>query len=208
MVEGVLLKTSIIFQNAKTVFVVLLWATGAVSGLVIMWNYSSVEGSATEAPVVWPESSGLHRALDRYTLVMFVHPRCPCSVASLTNLSNLLNNRIPRRVASIVVFNTDGVAPDRVEDMLRSIASTLPDTVVVDDTGHEEALFGVRTSGATMLFDSAGVQLFTGGLTAVRGHAGDSSGQELITDLVLAGTTVHAESPVFGCSLEDTEETR
>jgi len=189
-------------------FGIALWATVVLTGFATTWRYSSTEGSATAAPIRWPASSRLHRATGRHTLVMFVHAHCSCSMASLVELARTIN-RVRGRMSTIVIFvRPEGIEPDRVEAILRSQASVLTDTVVVDDDGDEMERFGARTSGATLLFDRAGTLVFTGGLTSIRGHEGDSLGQERIVSLVQAGVSDRSDSPVFGCALEDNEEGR
>ncbi|HLB76837.1 MAG TPA: hypothetical protein VJO72_07370, partial [Candidatus Dormibacteraeota bacterium] len=44
--------------------------------------------------------------------------------------------------------------------------------------------------------------LFQGGITATRGHEGDSFGQERIASLLTTGAADRADAPVFGCALE------
>jgi hypothetical protein len=185
-----------------------LWVAMVAIGFGMTWSYSSSEGIATDAPAVWPAASHLHRASDRHTLVMFVHAHCSCSRASLTELARTLD-RLRDRVSAIVVFiRPEGVEPDLVEIGLRAQAASLHDTVVVEDDQHEADLFGAHTSGATLLFDAAGIILFAGGLTAIRGHEGDSYGQERIVALVSSGATERADSPVFGCALTSKEGSR
>ena len=56
---------------------------------------------------------------------------------------------------------------------------------------------------AALLYGSDGRLAFSGGLTSVRGHAGDSFGQERIVSLITTGAADRAESAVFGCPLDD-----
>jgi hypothetical protein len=132
---------------------------------------------------------------------MFVHPQCTCSRASLHELGNLLR-RVPGRAHALVAFVGEG-------GDLRQIAASLPDTELVDDArGEESRRFGAATSGATLLYDASGRLAFSGGITAVRGHEGDSFGQERVVALLQGGAADRRESPVFGCPLHDTKEAR
>jgi hypothetical protein len=108
--------------------------------------------------------------------------------------------------AEVVFVGPEGVQPDFVEEGLRAQAAGLPGTLVVDDTGVEAKRFGAETSGAVVLYGAAGKLAFSGGLTSVRGHEGNSFGQERIVALVTIGGADRADSPVFGCSLAEKKE--
>ena len=73
--------------------------------------------------------------------------------------------------------------------------------VAVDPDGAEAARFGVETSGHALLYDPAGQLLFSGGLTAARGHAGDNPGRSAVVALVMGGTPEVRRTSVFGCPL-------
>src|SRR5712691_5642885 len=57
------------------------------------------------------------------------------------------------------------------------------------------------TSGQTVLYDSQGRLLFSGGITGSRGHSGDNAGRSSIVSLVNAGVADQKETIVFGCPL-------
>jgi hypothetical protein len=137
---------------------------------------------------------------------MFAHPRCACTRASLVELGKLLA-RVPGRVAPVVVFaHPEGAADDFGRTEMRTLASSLPGVTVLDDDRDAEAhRFGASTSGAVLLYDTTGRLAFSGGLTAVRGHEGQSFGQERIVALLLTGRADRDDSPVFGCALEEKE---
>jgi hypothetical protein len=81
-------------------------------------------------------------------------------------------------------------------------ASTIPGAAALrDDDGIEAARFGAATSGFTVVYDAHGRLLFRGGLTASRGHEGDSFGQRRVVSLLTTGAADRSDSPVFGCAL-------
>ena len=51
----------------------------------------------------WPESSRLRRVSDKHHLVMFAHPRCPCTRASIGELA-LIMARVHGRLTADVLF--------------------------------------------------------------------------------------------------------
>jgi hypothetical protein len=61
--------------------------------------------------------------------------------------------------------------------------------------------FHAEVSGLTMLYNADGKLLFSGGITASRGHSGDNVGRSSIVSLVTCGTSERTRTPVFGCAL-------
>ena len=81
-------------------------------------------------------------------------------------------------------------------------AARIPGVAVLrDEQGREASRFAVATSGGVVLYDARGRLLFQGGITAARGHEGDSFGQERIASLLTTGAADRADAPVFGCAL-------
>ena len=72
---------------------------------------------------------------------------------------------------------------------------------MIDGDGQEARLFHAVTSGQTVLYDSQGRLLFSGGITASRGHSGDNAGRSAIVSLVNAEVPDRTETLVFGCPL-------
>ncbi len=178
------------------------WLAAISFGFFFVWRYAARPGESSRAPATWPAASTLPRSDGRATLLMFVHPHCSCSRASLRELGNLLR-RVPGRADALVVLVRDDASD------LRQIAASLPNgRVVLDERGEESRRFGAATSGATLLYDAQGRLEFSGGLTAIRGHEGDSFGQERVVALLQGGAADRRDSPVFGCPLEDPKEAR
>jgi hypothetical protein len=187
--------------------ILFLWTTAVVAGFCVLFRYASAQGPIVGAPASWPDESALAHAPDRATIVMFVHPHCACSRASLTELGRTLR-RIDGRASAIVVLVRPPDVPSGWERTdLRALALALPDVTLVDDDGAIEATrFGALTSGTTLLYDAGGRLEFAGGITAIRGHEGNSFGQERIVGLLTSGEADRAESPVFGCALDEAHE--
>jgi hypothetical protein len=51
-----------------------------------------------------------------------------------------------------------------------------------------------------VLYNAAGALLFSGGITAARGHEGDNAGREMVL-AHLAANDAGRRAPVFGCPL-------
>ena len=86
----------------------------------------------------------------------------------------------------------------------RAAFESIPGVRAVDDVGGGEAAwFGATTSGHAILYGADGGRLFSGGITAARGHEGENDGAEAVVRLVLqlgAGAQA-ATHPVFGCAI-------
>jgi hypothetical protein len=186
----------------RAIAVLAAWTSVVVIGFAALFSYAAAPGDAPRAPTTWPAGSALVRDATRATLVMFVHPHCACSHASVVELSRTLR-RVGDRASAIVVFVRPEDVPRGWEHTeLRAFAAAIPGVTSVDDDGAiEAARFSALTSGTTLLYDAAGRLAFQGGLTSMRGHEGNSFGQERVVDLLTSGAADRDDSPVFGCAL-------
>jgi len=167
-----------------------------------MLNYENASGHSGETPRQWPQEAKL--ALDTHhpTLLMFAHPRCPCTRASLNELNRLLA-RFGGQISPQVVFLKPKASPEAwTQTDLRRNAAAIPGVAVWDDLeGAEAHRFGAETSGYVLLYDPEGHLLFSGGITAGRSHAGDNAGSDLIASLLSAKRVRQHQTPVYGCAL-------
>ncbi|HEX8181738.1 MAG TPA: hypothetical protein VF525_19515 [Pyrinomonadaceae bacterium] len=179
-----------------------LWLFVISIGIGILWNYESTPGVAAAAPDRWPGESRIKRAPDHATLVMLAHPHCPCTRASIGELARLMT-QAQGRVTAYVLFvkPPDFSAGWEQTDLLTSAAAIPGVHVVRDDDGLEASRFHAATSGQTVLYDTEGKLLFSGGITSARGHAGDNAGRMAIVALLTTAEAAQRETPVFGCPL-------
>ena len=61
-----------------------VWALLVVAGFVSLDGYAHGPGPADVPPPLWPEGAGPAPTED--TLLVFLHPRCPCSRATVEQL--------------------------------------------------------------------------------------------------------------------------
>ncbi|HEV8322199.1 MAG TPA: RedB protein [Myxococcota bacterium] len=182
------------------------WLAVVAGGMHRLWRYSSDPGPGAAAPAEWPAASRIGRAPGRATLVMFAHPHCPCSRASVGELGWLMAHYGPQLDAHVLVLRAPGTAPGWEEGDIGRLAADVPGVrVEIDAGGVEAARFGAKTSGQVLLYDAGGRLLFSGGITGGRGHPGDNLGRARVVSLLTTGTADRADSPVFGCALEDSK---
>ncbi len=185
----------------------ILWIATVAFGLRAFFHYENTPGRVGALPRAWPASE-IRRSSDRPTLVMLAHPRCPCTRASVGELAQIMA-RLQGKVAAYVLLVKPREAGRDWEDTdLRRSAEAIPGvTVLVDPDGAEARRFGAETSGHTQLFGTDGRLLFSGGITASRGHAGGSAGESAIIALVNHQTPAQTETLVFGCALANRSAT-
>lgn len=178
------------------------WLASAVGGLCVLWAYENGPGEAATAHEQWPADTALTLAADRPTLVFLAHPQCVCTRASIGELAEALARAGTHPKTYVVFLKPSSFADGWEKSGLWEAASALPDTTVLrDDDGVEAKRFGAVTSGQTMVYDAGGGLLFSGGITAARGHAGDNEGRTAVVSLLDHLETHHRTTNVFGCSL-------
>ncbi len=137
---------------------------------------------------------------------MFLHPQCACSRATLGELAVLMRRTGGQLRAEVKFVLPEGESEEWVEgDLWRSAQDISGVTVSIDQNGEDAATFGAETSGATLVYDQAGALVFSGGITAARGHFGDNIGRLSIEKWVEEGEGI-SETPVFGCPLVSPED--
>jgi hypothetical protein len=182
-----------------------VWVAALTGGFFALWRYkaAAAEPAAGVSPL-WPAGSSLRPAADRPTLVLFAHPRCPCTHASVTELAHLVERTNGSLAVRIAVVRPAGTAADWDDTELVARAAAIPGaTVSPDDEGVEAARFGARASGHALVYDRDGRRIFSGGLTSSRGHEGESFGSKRILSMLTTGAADRADAPVFGCALAD-----
>jgi hypothetical protein len=178
------------------------WIVTLSFGLRTLLSYESAPGQVGTVPSTWPTESKIHLETSGETLVMLAHPHCPCTRASVGELAQIMA-RVQGKVRAYVLFlkpNNSGTGWEDT-DLRRSAAAIPGVTVLSDVDGAEAARFGAETSGHTLLFNSTGHLLFSGGITESRGHAGGNAGESAIVSLVNNHAADRAKTFVFGCSL-------
>ena len=149
------------------------------------------------------------RTIGLPTLVMVVHPRCDCSRASVAELAELMARATVRPRSYVAILKPNGLSENWDVTGIRQAASRIPGVKVIRDEGGREARsFGAQTSGQTFLYDAKGRLIFSGGITAARGHAGESVGRSAILSLLNQQPAAVAASSVFGCSLSSPADQR
>ena len=196
MVKRIFLGTSII-----------LWIALVCCGFIVLFAYSSAPGTPGDPPRIWPAGSRLPRIEGRQTLLLFAHPRCPCSRASIYEFEKILSRTKAELNAVIVFIKPSGVEADWEKWDPWQRTQSIPGVQVFTDDGGAEALrFKAFTSGQALLYDPESRLRFQGGITASRGHEGDNEGKNAILSLLNGSIPTHSPTAVFGCPLRREQE--
>ena len=178
------------------------WVASIAFGTRMLLGYESTAGRTGAVASEFPAQSGLSLSRDGLTLVMLAHPRCPCTRASIGELAQIMAEGQGKLKAYVVFSRPSGAGDDWNDTGTWRSAAEIPGvTPVGDDDGRETRRFGAETSGHTLLFAPDGRLLFSGGITASRGHGGDNAGESAIVALVKQQPVARASTPVFGCQL-------
>jgi hypothetical protein len=193
------------YSRKKTFITTLLgtiWLAALAFGGRALIRYETTPGPVGSVASSWPSVSIVPRQSDKPTLLMFAHPHCPCTRASIGELAQIMAHGLGKVNAYVLFIKPPNAAADWDDTDLRSSAAAIPGvTVVTDENGKEAARFGAETSGHTLVFDRNGTLIFTGGITASRGHAGSNAGENSVLAALNQQAIDHARTPVFGCSL-------
>jgi hypothetical protein len=193
-------------SSRKNIFITTLlgavWMAALAFGGRVLFKYETTAGRIGSVASSWPSVSVVPRQTDKPTLLMMAHPHCPCTRASVGELAQVMAHEVGKVNAYVLFVKPPGADADWDDTDLRRTAAAIPGvTVLTDENGTEAARFGAETSGHTLVFDRNGTLVFSGGITASRGHAGDNAGESAVLAALNQEPILHNRTPVFGCSL-------
>jgi hypothetical protein len=177
---------------------VAVWSAAVATGMGLLAVYANNPGKWSPAPAAIGHSDDAMSA--RHRLYMFLHPRCPCSVASVNELARIMSRCAAQLDATVYFVRPESQGADWESGTLRNLASSIPGVNVKSDVGGSVAgQFHANTSGEVFVYDCRGKLRFHGGITSARGHAGDNLGESAVISIALGGKSNVERSPVFGC---------
>jgi hypothetical protein len=181
-----------------------VWGLLVGSGLFLLARYASTPGEPGTRGQRWPLECPVSLDPIRPTLLMFLHPRCPCSRASLSELERVLAFVGDRVKVHVFLYRPMRAEEGWERTELCDRACAIPFVRVWSDVGGIEAgRFDASTSGFVLLYNPDGRLFFQGGITPLRNHEGDNVGSLAVKRMVMQTSRDFAEAPVFGCPLID-----
>jgi hypothetical protein len=181
----------------------------AVTGTLFhhIWQYETTSGACGTPQLIWPKGAFVPHNVSRANLVVAVHPRCPCTRPTISELAEIMACARDKVAAHVLVYTPHSSEEGWEQTDIWHNASAIPGVEVHRDVdGREAVRFGAETSGHALLYDPAGHLIFSGGLTNARGHAGKSAGRNAILALVDNSLPGHTRTPIFGCPLFGSSE--
>jgi hypothetical protein len=184
----------------KLIMLLVAWIGAAAwlgSGMMAHDNSPGVTSAIGDS---WPQGSAIDYGKGN-TILLFVHPKCPCIASSVRMLEQLTAEQEAVHV-KILPWRPAGLLPSDTSWAVRTTLPQLPDV-----EGKEARLFHVRTSGEVLAFNSSCKLIFEGGITASRGGNRNGPGWDRLLEAIhnpgRGGPPLRGR--VFGCSLFDGE---
>lgn len=172
------------------------WLALVVAGFAYFEIYQNTPGVPATAP------ARIAAPVKRSRLLVFLHPQCPCSRATVSELSQVVSEVGDRLKIEVYVMTPRSDQGSWMDAPLVKQAETIPHASVQADPDAETARrFGVKTSGEVLLYAPDGALTFSGGITPSRGHEGENVGHHTVVDYVRTGKVPTRTTPVFGCAL-------
>lgn len=182
-----------------------------VAAAYLVMGYDFQPGQIGSQRADWPVGTAVPHSADRLTALMFIHPRCVCTAASVKQLVRAIRQHPGADLTAVVFTPADGANKPEWEegDYIKSIRAAIPNARLVFDRGGAEARrFGAFTSGTVLVYDRAGNEIFRGGITDKRGGEGDNPGLQKLGKTLENGVPRLdiGTTPVFGCPIVPRDE--
>jgi hypothetical protein len=177
------------------------WLAAMCAGYLTLIAYKGTAGDVADSACDWPADSRIARDTERPTLLLFVHPHCPCTRASIAELVAILQETSESAKVVVAVWTPESCDSSwRDTEICQTLAAMNGVDVLFDAGGAESKRFGATTSGHACLYASSGRLLFHGGITGARGHVGPNAGHDAVRASI-AGKPAKDCSPVYGCKI-------
>ncbi|MEZ5427123.1 MAG: hypothetical protein R2747_12710 [Pyrinomonadaceae bacterium] len=186
---------------------VCVWMIVIGVGFVWITDYSSRPSLPANISPHLPEGVFPEAVSDRPKILLFVHPKCVCSRATMSELARMVSDTEGLSEIKIFFYKPAGQSEEWVKTDLWEKARRIPGVSIGTMNEDQINKFGVVTSGQVILYDGGGDLVFSGGITLGRGHEGKSKGREAIETFLRGGRPEIREMAVFGCSLTSTANT-
>lgn len=192
----------------------------ATCGMAWLWG-NDRSGGATGAVGISParfDVGGVGLKSDGVRVVVVIHPKCPCSLATLDVVDEIWRRRDRAGGAELLVLLVrpegaaegfeEGRAAERAREMMGRAGGG---RVEVDVGGEKARRLGATISGHVAVYGAEGELLASGGVTRSRGHSDRSAVAVAMETALVAGSDGAVggknagggvtTAAVFGCAL-------
>lgn len=179
-----------------------IWLLAISAGMGWWIVHDRTPGASAATGNSWPSNASMVLSEQTGTVIMFVHPHCPCTRASLAKLDSALAACAQKPRVYVVVSPIERDASKTLASANYRRAEQITGAVcIIDDDRRAQARFGAATSGQVVYFDSRGDLKFSGGLTAERGGMAPGGVEQQFVAAVRDTAPSLVLAPVFGCPL-------
>lgn len=186
---------------------ILFWAAivacvaALLAGLKVLTTHESVAGAQSAGPPTLAGAPELQSGR-KPVLILFAHPRCPCTMASLAELEEIEKSTAGRAEYHVFFVRPTGEPAGWERTAAWEAAAHIPHVDVRTDADCRLARqMGAATSGHTLCYDAAGTLRYHGGITLGRGQIGRNPGEEAALAVLKGQQPDISSSGVFGCGL-------
>lgn len=189
-------------ESLRVNLAVLVWLIMLIGGVLYFNKYETTPGLTRSSSDRWPAGEAVAFSPGKVNLVVFAHPRCPCTRASLEELKSLLKD-CPTSVSTRILFwvPPNASSPWTTSDLWTQARAIDNVQLIADEGGKQAHCFGATTSGHLMIFAPDGTRIYSGGLTNGRGRRGNESGLTAIRSHIIQEQPLPVETAVYGCPL-------
>jgi hypothetical protein len=177
------------------------WGISITAGYVALGVYAASPSARGQSLSYWQAECVIPTDGRHPTLLIFLHPLCPCSSASIDELKEIARHCRDRVRLHALVLHSNSLKKAGAGAIERSLAEVSGMTIWRDEGGALARRFGVLSSGHVLLYDAQGRLSYSGGITPSRGHRGENFGKSAILAAILGESRDRSSSSVFGCPL-------
>jgi hypothetical protein len=180
----------------------LAWIAGIAFVFQAWIDYEHNPGRIGVTRSEWPADSKLQPSDRNGTLVVFLHPYCPCSQKGLVKLERILAAQSTKPACYFLFSSLEGRSCVETDsENWQTARAIAPDGTQTDFEAREGSRFGATTSGFVVFYDAEGRLRFRGGITSERGGEQSNSFERLLSEAISGSRFPLINTPVFGCPL-------
>jgi hypothetical protein len=184
--------------------VLVCWIAVVAIGVGALVAYSQTPGPTPKPPTLNIFGEQLAGATNPWWLIAGIHPKCRCTLATMSELQRIMRQGAKTPLCSVVVFVPTGSLANWTDTTTVRQARATPGVEVIDDLdGRTLKSLGIQALGAAVLYDSSGTPQFRGGITRSRGHEGVNLGVESILALINGRPPLASDTSIYGCRIAD-----
>jgi hypothetical protein len=205
--EGItMLRYIQIGPSKQTLLLVLLWACGvaALFGILLAHDKSYLEAelqtSVRQIAGEIPDPSQAKMLVDDWQVELYIHPDCPCTLATLRLLDQLWDELPTKPRLDIYIASYDLPNTKWSESKNYTLAATLTSARIWEDTNADRAKqHEAQVSGTLLVRNGQGKLLFRGGISSSRSCDDPGSSFFALRYLLTSGQSIEP-TRVYGCS--------